>query len=82
LREGDCSVVQWQFLQARNPEAIANFGTADFADATYFFATIKAVNRRINFKLPKLQMPITLLPQMPTTLPVDKCAFRWQVKVI
>ncbi|XP_046642682.1 uncharacterized protein LOC124327729 [Daphnia pulicaria] len=38
LREGNCSIDQWKFLQARNPEAIANFGT-DFEDATYLFAT-------------------------------------------
>ncbi len=60
LREGNCSIDQWQFLQARNPEAIANFGT-DFEDATYLFATNEAVNRRNYFKLPQLQMPITLL---------------------
>jgi ATP-dependent exoDNAse (exonuclease V) alpha subunit len=60
LREGNCSIDQWKFLQARNPEAIANFGT-DFEDATYLFATNEAVNRRNYFKLPQLQMPITLL---------------------
>ncbi len=59
LRE-ESSIDQWKFLQARNPEAIANFGT-DFEDATYLFATYEAVNRRNYFKLPQLKMPITLL---------------------
>jgi hypothetical protein len=44
LREGTLfSVDQWQFLQVRNPEAIAKFST-DFADTTYLFTTNDAVN--------------------------------------
>ncbi len=60
LREGNCSIDQWQFSQAMIPGAIANLGT-DFEDATNLFATNEAVNRRNYFKLPQLQMPITLL---------------------
>ncbi|MFO0089655.1 MAG: ATP-dependent RecD-like DNA helicase, partial [bacterium] len=60
LREGRCSLEDWQFLQKRNPESIPDFEVR-YADAVRLFSTNEKVDEYNTRKLNQLKKPITLI---------------------